>query len=198
MNNIPIGKESNQSTEIAIFFRERARTTSGKLAAAALQRAAGRTRVVGFLHIGFMNTGRVLGEEPIARRWLLRSSCACWYLWLPLLKAYGWDHNAPDEVFRRLKGGHDYARLRQLKPADWVADQSRGIVERQSSAESNGFCRSQPYSRDSKCCVSDLPPWRCNVLRYVTGHVRCGYFKKFSSSSSLQAFLRSAVAKRIS
>ena len=198
MNNIPIGKESNQSTEIAIFSaRERGLHRGSSRPRRSSERRDGLGSW-GFLHVGLMNTGRVLGEEPIARRWLLRSSCACWYLWLPLLKAYGWDHNAPDEVFRRLKGGHDYARLRQLKPADWVADQSRGIVERQSSTESNDFCRSQPYSRDSKCCVSDLPPWRCNVLRYVTGHVRCGYFKKFSSSSSLQAFLRSAVAKRIS
>src|SRR5436190_21315659 len=103
-----------------------------------------------------MNTGRVLGEEPIARRWLLRSSCACWYLWLPLLKAYGWDHNAPDEVFRRLKGGHAYARLRQLKPADCVADHSRPTIQRHSSPDSHALCPTHPSPRDPTPCLPDL------------------------------------------
>src|SRR5713101_2743427 len=53
---------------------------------------------------------------------------ACRHLWLPILKADGGDHDAPHEMFRRLKGRHDDASLRQLRPAHRVAYQSGRIV----------------------------------------------------------------------
>jgi hypothetical protein len=66
----------------------------------------------------------------VAQGRLLRRVLARGHLYFPVLQANSREHDAPDEVSRRLKGGHDHTRLRQLRPAHGVADQSGGIVER--------------------------------------------------------------------